>query len=171
MTVAVMGPATPLLGFGPPGWIAYGVLGVAAVGVTGYGVYQAWNAADTSFPDSRTGAQTRTRTATRTCTEDCEIHRGRVQAQGNGLERSIPWGQPTPPTVAQGVGMLNSLYGLLSRSEQGERELALAQAIRWVQGRPPAGVYAVVKMSFPRPALRGGVRMDIEVLVGKAFLT
>lgn len=57
MAVGVLGPAAPLLAGGPPGWVLYGVLAVAAVGVTAYGISKA-----TSSADTKTDAQTKTNT-------------------------------------------------------------------------------------------------------------
>ncbi|CAM3067355.1 hypothetical protein COSO111634_00590 [Corallococcus soli] len=133
------------------------------VGNTAATVFLANEAAERSFP--RTLAETDTRTRTR-CPED---HRGRIQAQGGGLEKSVPWMQCLPPPAAQGVAWAGAVYAMLTKREKEERATAFAQLTRWVLARPPAGVSAVVKMSFPKPALRGGIRMDVEVLAGKAF--
>lgn len=160
--MATAAPASPLLAFGPPGWVAFGVI---VVGTTAAAIYAANRSAEDTFPRSIPY------TGTRTCTKCPELHRGRFQAQGGGLERSVAWGQPTPPTVAQGLTMVSALYGSLSRTEQKDRATAYAQLIRWISKRPPGGVYAEFKDSFPKPALRGGIRMDVEVLAGKAFLT
>ncbi|RKH11639.1 hypothetical protein D7V97_10655 [Corallococcus sp. CA053C] len=158
--MAAVAPAAPLLAFGPPGWIAFGIV---VVGTTVAAVYVANEAAERTFP--RTIADTDTKTRTK-CPED---HRGRVQAQGGGLEKSLPWMQPMPPPAAQGVALAGAVYAMLTKREKEERATAFAQLTRWVLARPPAGVSAVVKMSFPKPALRGGIRMDVEVLAGKAF--
>jgi hypothetical protein len=32
------------------------------------------------------------------------------------------------------------------------------------------GIDAIIKKSFPQPSLQGGKRVDIEVLMGKAFI-
>ncbi|MFL5358507.1 hypothetical protein [Archangium sp.] len=160
--MATLAPTAPLLAFGPPGWLAYGVL---AIGATAATIYMANEAAEHTFSRSKAEADTRTRTK---CPED---HRGRFQAQGGGLEKSIPWMQPLPPPVAEGLALATALYSSLSRAEQKERATGYAQLTRWVASRPPAGVAAVVKMSFPKPALRGGIRMDVEVLAGMAFKT
>jgi hypothetical protein len=161
MATAVAGPASPLLAFGPPGWLAFAaIVGVATAGT----VYLVNAGADRTFTPSRTVADTRT------CNKCPEQHRGRFQAQGGGLEKSSAWGQGTPPTVAQGLTMVSTLYASLSRTEQRDRATAYAQITRWISKRPPGGVYAEYKDSWPKPALPGGIRIDIEVLAGYAFL-
>ena len=159
--MATIAAQAPLLAFGPVGWMAFGVL---LVGTTAAAVYMARRDADQTFSNSRT------RAGTRACTTCPQQHRGRVQAQGGGLEKSLRWELPTPPTAIFGVGLATSLYSSLTRGQQEERAKAFAQLVRWISSRPPAGVYAVVKESFPKPALRGGIRMDIEVLAGMAFM-
>jgi len=162
--MAAAAPASPLLAFGPPGWLAFGVI---VVGTTVATVYMANEAADKTFTGSRAETDSRTRTK---CPET--IHRGRFQAQGGGLEKSTKWEQPMPPPVAQGLALVTSLYyGQLTRSEQKERATGFAQLTRWMAARPPLGVSAVVLMSFPKPALPKGIRMDVEVRAGKAFIT
>jgi hypothetical protein len=37
------------------------------------------------------------------------IHRGRIQAQGNGVEKSENWSQDDPLTATQGLTLLNDL--------------------------------------------------------------
>jgi len=163
--MATMAPTAPLLAFGPPGWIAWGALAVGSIALTAIAVNEASKSADKTFAKD---AAVTAATAVATCV--AVQHRGRVQAQGNGLERSIPWMQPVPPTVAQGLAWLAALRASLSPSERAERERAFEQAEAWVRARPPGGVYAIVKKSFPNPPLKGGVRVDIEVLAGMAFL-
>ena len=43
--------------------------------------------------------------------EECKktVHRGRIQAQGGGLEDSEKWTQDNPPSKAQGFTQLDSL--------------------------------------------------------------
>ncbi|WP_373548052.1 hypothetical protein [Haliscomenobacter sp.] len=38
-------------------------------------------------------------------------HRGRMQAQGNGLEKSVSWSQDEPLTRTQAKGLLQRLKG------------------------------------------------------------
>ncbi|NUQ76057.1 MAG: hypothetical protein HUU21_21160 [Polyangiaceae bacterium] len=65
-------------------------------------------------------------------------------------------------------GLANLLAAHRDLADPEER--AFVQAAAWVRARPPGGVYAIVKKSFPNPPLKGGVRVDIEVLAGMAFL-
>ncbi len=103
--------------------------------------------------------------------EDGARHRGRVQAQGAGIEESIPWAQAAPPTVTDGHGMLNDLRARLISSEQQYRELAFTQAREFVdRAGHTRGVSAPVKKSFPYPPRRDRRRVDVEVIKGLAFV-
>jgi hypothetical protein len=94
-------------------------------------------------------------------------HRGRVQAQGAGMEQSIRWAQHSPPTVRDVLRMLDELEGKLTRSEKRDREEAFRQAREFVRRVPPCGLAAVTKRSFPRNN-RGQIRVDLEVRAGLA---
>lgn len=48
-------------------------------------------------------------------------HRGRIQAQGKGLEKSVSWSQDEPLTRKQGKTLLQQLKALLTAPEQEER--------------------------------------------------
>ena len=96
-------------------------------------------------------------------------NRGRVQAQGPKTEESVAWPPPTdPPTKAEVLEMLDLLWAKLSSRQQDDRRQCFADARKWVQERPAKGVDAVSRPSFPNRKMRGGVRVDIEVLFGKA---
>lgn len=49
-------------------------------------------------------------------------HRGRVQAQGGGTEKSVAWAQDHPPTLSDGLRMMDELEGQLTKRER-ERKL------------------------------------------------
>jgi hypothetical protein len=65
------------------------------------------------------------------------------------------------------LAMLIQLFAKLSRAEQEEREQCFEDARRFVQQAPAAGV-DVGSKSFRNRKLRGGVRVDIEIVAGKA---
>jgi len=101
------------------------------------------------------------------------LHRGRIQAQGGGTEESVPWDQDTPPTDLQGYQMLDELRAKLTSAEQRMRERAFAEARSYIAQAAAAGGACTpprVSKSFPRKALWGGIRVDIEVLTGTAFV-
>src|SRR6266852_2267443 len=97
-------------------------------------------------------------------------HRGRVQAQGGGTEKSVPWAQSTPPTANDGQRMLDELAAQLTDTELQERQDAFAQAREFINRAAQAGGVGPMKKSFPRKAVRGGIRVDIEVQKGIAFI-
>src|SRR5438067_2533336 len=98
-------------------------------------------------------------------------NRGRVQAQGPDTEKSEAWPPPdTPPTKSETREMLDRLWGKLSRQEQDDREGCFKDARKWVETRPATGVDAVCRKTFQNRKMRGGVRVDIEIWVGKACM-
>ena len=95
-------------------------------------------------------------------------YRGRIQAQGGGLEKSVAWAQNFPPTTAQGLAMLNQLKASLSTKEIKERERSFNQAERFINNAGRAGgVTAPVSRSFPQGS---AIRVDIEIITGQAFV-
>jgi len=103
------------------------------------------------------------------CDSDC--HRGRVQAQGNNLQKSVAWALPGPPTLAQGLGFLEMLKAQLTDKELAERAVGFAGAEQFMRNAAAnGGVCAgdvARSLSFPK---RGQIRVDIEVIQGKAFV-
>lgn len=105
------------------------------------------------------------------CKSNEKCHRGRFQAQGGGLEASQPWAQATPLTLGQAQALLSALQASLSSSDLALRATGFAQAQRFIENAAAAGgVCAGVSKSFPQPPLPGGVRVDIEVRAGQAFV-
>ncbi len=69
--------------------------------------------------------------------------------------------------------MLDELHQKLTRAEQRMRERAFAEARGYIAQVAAAGGACTpprVSKSFPRKAVRGGIRVDIEVLTGMAFV-
>lgn len=105
------------------------------------------------------------------CSSSEKCHRGRFQAQGDGLEASQPWAQATPLTVGQARALLLALQASLSPTDLALRAIGFAQALRFVENAATGGgVCAGVSESFPKPPLPKGVRVDIEVRAGTAFV-
>ena len=101
-------------------------------------------------------------------------HRGRIQAQGRNpvVEESRQWAQNTPPTVTDGLNMLDAVWGDLSRSERRERRRAYERARTYIQqvsvsgGAPPG-----TSRTFQDPQRKDPTaRIDIEVISGQAFV-
>jgi hypothetical protein len=96
-------------------------------------------------------------------------HRGRIQAQGGGLEASESWSQDEPLTKGQGLSLLSKLKEKLSPREQELREKPFADAERFIKGAK-GGVQAPLSQSFQNRKTKD-VRVDIEVWNGFAFIS
>ena len=94
-------------------------------------------------------------------------HRGRIQAQGNGVEKSVTWSQDEPLSREQGKTLLQQLKGQLSEKEHAERAEQFEQAERYIEGAN--GIPAPERRTFQNRKTRD-VRVDIEVLAGRAFI-
>lgn len=97
-------------------------------------------------------------------------HRGRVQAQGNKLEASEPWSQNKPPTVAEGLNLLQRLKDKIRKPQIRERKEEFEKAEQFIkQAGESGGVNAPVSKTFKKKGTRD-VRVDIEVIKGTAFV-
>jgi hypothetical protein len=156
----------PLLGAGPPGWVAYAVLGVATVGIMGYAAYQTYRSR--ARDRERVEPRVEPRVVPRT---DPPQHRGRIQVQGGGLELSFPWARPTPMTKVEGLAGLAGLKAMLTRGQLSERDDAFLDAAAFINATlhtcPPD-----ISRTFQNRAVRqrrGDERVDIEIRTGVAF--
>lgn len=156
----------PLLAGGPPGWVAYAVLGIASVGIMGYAAYQA--AQSRALARDRAVPRVVPRAIPRTTAPQ---HRGRIQVQGGGLELSFPWTRPVPMTKVEGLAGLASLEGMLNRSQLAERDEAFVDAADFIEATlhtcPPD-----LRRTFQNAAVRrrnSNERVDIEIHTGAAF--
>lgn len=96
-------------------------------------------------------------------------NRGRVQAQGPDTEESEAWPPPdTPPTKSEMLDMIDRLWHKLSRQDQDDREECFEKARKFVEKAPAAGYDAPCIKTWPNRKMRGGVRVDIEIQLGKA---
>jgi hypothetical protein len=66
--------------------------------------------------------------------------------------------------------MLDDLAGQLTEAELRARQDAFAQAHEFVDRAAQAAGVGPIKKSFPRKPVRGGIRVDIEVQKGIAFI-
>ena len=98
------------------------------------------------------------------------LHRGRIQAQGGGLEESVAWSRATPPTVTEGLTMIDQLISQLSLAEYQIRAKAFEDARKFViRTGDNHGVDCLIKKSFWVKGTQD-IRVDIEIIKGKAFL-
>jgi hypothetical protein len=95
-------------------------------------------------------------------------HRGRIQAQGAGVEKSVSWNRQTPPSESEMMAMVQQLEAKLTPSELRARERAfidLREYIRRAVMKDGTGI--IRSKRFPFDAV-GGIRLDLEVLKGTA---
>ena len=98
-------------------------------------------------------------------------HRGRIQVQGGGVEESIPWTRGTPPNASEGHDMLNELHARLTPLEQRSREVTFTKAHEFIDRvAKVGGAHHPVKKTFLVSPGRDNRRIDIEVIIGLAFV-
>lgn len=98
-------------------------------------------------------------------------HRGRIQAQGDGLEESEAWATESPPTWQEGLSLLSKLKNKLSKRDKISREKPFKKAERFIKNAgQEGGADALIKISFANKHNRK-IRVDIEILKGKAFIS
>ncbi|NVB42049.1 RHS domain-containing protein [Pseudenhygromyxa sp. WMMC2535] len=96
--------------------------------------------------------------------------RGRIQAQGGGTEKSVPWTKDTPPTVSEGLDMLDSLKSQLTKPEFKARKELIEKAQKWItKAGENGGVSAPVSKTFKAKGPTD-IRIDIEIITGDAFV-
>jgi hypothetical protein len=95
-------------------------------------------------------------------------HRGRIQAQGGGTEKSESWARDTPPSESEMLNLCDALENKLTEREKNDRAQPLAQLRRFIRSAARGGgVSAPVSKSWLK---RGtpDIRIDLEVVKGKA---
>jgi hypothetical protein len=96
-------------------------------------------------------------------------NRGRVQAQGPDTEESVAWPPPeSAPTKEEMLSMLSKLKGKLTARELDDRSECFEKAQKFVEEAPVTGYDAHCIKSWANRKMRGGVRVDIEIQLGKA---
>lgn len=97
-------------------------------------------------------------------------HRGRIQAQGDGLEASESWAQDEPLTAKDGRTLLQRLKGKIPKKELKKREKQFDKAEDLInRSESTGGLHARFDKSFQRDS-DSDVRVDVEVLGGTAFV-
>ncbi len=95
-------------------------------------------------------------------------HCGRLQAQGPGTEKSVPWNTDSAPTKSELLAMLDQLWAQLTHAEQEERNACYEAAKAYTVGLPAQGIDAPFSITFRNRKLRRGVRIDLEIRAGTA---
>ena len=99
------------------------------------------------------------------------MNRGRIQAQGNKVEKSRSWAELDVPSKSNGHGFIDDLKGQLTPSELTVRFDCFEKAKKWVNDAPKNGYVVVtpIKTSFqPYPPIKD-IRVDGEIHSGSAF--
>lgn len=99
-----------------------------------------------------------------------KIHRGRFQAQGDGLEESETWSQDEPLTKDDALNLLAKLRKKLTSKEFEKRKRSFKKVEQYVKSAED-GIDAVKKKSFYDDKKQRHIRVDVEILGGKAFVT
>ncbi|MFJ8462033.1 hypothetical protein ACIQ57_23430 [Lysinibacillus xylanilyticus] len=60
-------------------------------------------------------------------------HRGRIQAQGSKLEESVAWNLDTPPTVSEGLAMVDELEAKLSETDRKLRKTEFEKVWKFIE--------------------------------------
>src|SRR5438874_13606431 len=99
-------------------------------------------------------------------------HRGRIQAQGGGIEKSVRWAQDEAPTLSEMLKMCDRLEAMLTDRERKERERPLADLRRCIRAAAERGGFSTPfgpPRSFQNRTSRDRtIRIDLEVINGKA---
>lgn len=96
-------------------------------------------------------------------------HRGRIQAQGGGLEASESWAQDKPLKAKKGLSLLKKLKEKIPAKEAEKRAKEFDKAADLIERlEDGGGVDAHFSKSFRKKG--SDVRVDIEVLGGRAFV-
>lgn len=95
-------------------------------------------------------------------------HRGRIQAQGGGTEKSESWARDTPPSESEMLNLCDALEAKLTDREKDDRAQPLSQLRRFIRSAAQGGgVSAPVSKSWLKRGSRD-IRVDLEVVKGKA---
>ena len=97
-------------------------------------------------------------------------HRGRIQAQGGGIEESERWAQDEPLTLVEGLTLESNVRRKLTPAERAARQAAFKEARDFMaRAHANGGVPSVVMQTYP---VVGDLdrRVDLEVRKGLAFV-
>ncbi len=98
-------------------------------------------------------------------------HRGRIQAQGDGLEESESWAQDTPLKISKARLLFQRLIAKLSSKDYKKRQKDFEKAQKFAEkASENGGLYAPETRTFiTKENNKRGERVDIEIITGKAF--
>ena len=94
-------------------------------------------------------------------------HRGRIQAQGGGTEKSVSWAQGSPPNQSEMLDLCDNLESRLTAAEKKDRAQPMAQTRRYIQSAAQGGgVSAPVSKTWLKRGSKD-IRIDLEIIKGK----
>lgn len=95
-------------------------------------------------------------------------HRGRIQPQGGGTEKSVAWSRDSPPTESEMLQFCDELEAQLTEDESRDRSQPMA-LLRNLIRRVAAlgGVSAPFNRSWRKRGSKD-IRIDLEVKTGQA---
>ena len=96
-------------------------------------------------------------------------HRGRVQAQGGGLEESESWDEEKPLRALPGHHLLYGLRLKIPPREATVKQEPFLKAQRFIDSAAVAGGVGFCQKAFPVRGSRDQ-KVDIEVRSGRAFV-
>jgi hypothetical protein len=95
-------------------------------------------------------------------------NRGRIQAQGEVLEKSEKWSTDQHVNKQSGIDLLTLLKSKLHRNDLKLRESEFAKAEDFIKNAPEIGVSAQVSKTYRVKDTRSE-RVDIEIIRGISF--
>ncbi|MCK5718264.1 MAG: hypothetical protein KAH77_12325 [Thiomargarita sp.] len=99
------------------------------------------------------------------------LHRGRIQAQGGGVEESVSWSRNTPLSKEEGLHKIDTLENILPPNEAKMRAHAFEKArVFVIKAADNGGIDAQVSKSCRVKGTKD-IRIDIEIITGKAFIS
>ena len=96
-----------------------------------------------------------------------DVHRGRIQAQGDGTEKSVAWARDTPPTEGEMLQYCDDLEAQLTGSENKDRAIPLQKLRRFIGVAAKAGGVWALSRHWFKPG-SNDIRIDLEVIDGMA---
>lgn len=96
------------------------------------------------------------------------VHRGRIQAQGGGTEKSESWSRNSPPTEGELLRLCDNLEAQLTAQEKSDREAAMGKLRQFIRSAAQGGGMSAPASKSWRKRGSRDVRIDLEIIKGLA---